>query len=472
MLTDEELLELEALVEDYDKKLCRDDFYAFCRYMDPEFYTDGKPHLKLLAHKLQLVEQGVIKKLMISLPPRGGKSYTVSLFVAWFIGKHPEKSIMRNAYGDSLAKKFSRDIRGFIQSPKYQEIFPDIKLKDDHRDVSDWAVIQSPQSTYFCAGVGGGITGKGCNGMAILDDPIKNIEQALSETVLENVWQWYTSTHKSRMEKGCPEIQIATRWSRKDVIGKLRETQPDEWDEVIIPALDDDGETFCDEIKTTEEYYELKKITDTFIWEAEFMQHPIESKGLLFPIEDLNRFAMKELKRDKYGNIACAFIAGYTDTADEGTDFLASLIGVSIGEYLYITEVVYTQDPVELTEPAVAQMIIDTGCHRMEIESNSGGKSFAKNVKRLITGLSKCTITWKPTTSNKETRILMKSGIIKKYFYFRKDYEPGSDYDHFMRWLTSYVKMGKNEHDDAADASTGLAEFVFEKKLVKAVPRP
>jgi predicted phage terminase large subunit-like protein len=185
------------------------------------------------------------------------------------------------------------------------------------------------------------------------------------------------------------------------------------------------------------------------------MQNPIESKGLLFPVEELKRFSLKEIDGKSYDAII-----GFTDTADEGTDYLSSPVGKKIGEYTYITDVVFTQDPIEITEPLVAQQIIDSECELMKVESNSGGKSFALNVEKLIKGKSTCDVVFEPQTANKETRILMNAGYIKKHFWFREDYAPGSDYDHFMRALTSYVRLGKNKHDDAPDSVTGLAEYV------------
>jgi predicted phage terminase large subunit-like protein len=185
------------------------------------------------------------------------------------------------------------------------------------------------------------------------------------------------------------------------------------------------------------------------------MQNPIESKGLLFPVEELKRFTLKEIDGKSFDAIV-----GVTDTADEGTDYLCSPVGKKIGEYTYITDVVFTQDPIEITEPLVAQQIIDSDCEVMKIESNSGGKSFSLNVRKLIKGKSDCDIVFEPQTANKETRILMNAGYIKKNFYFRSDYTPGSDYDTFMRWLTSYIRLGKNRHDDAPDGVTMLAEYV------------
>ena len=166
---------------------------------------------------------------------------------------------MRNSYGQSLAEKFSYDIRDIIKTKKYTDVFPAIKLKDDKQQIGDWAVVGSKQSSYFCSGVGGAITGKGCNIAAILDDPVKNLEDAMSETISEKTWNWYLSTHKSRMETGCPEIHIATRWSKKDPIGRLVESEAGEWTIITVPALDESGKSFCESVKTTAEYEELKK---------------------------------------------------------------------------------------------------------------------------------------------------------------------------------------------------------------------
>jgi predicted phage terminase large subunit-like protein len=108
----------------------------------------------------------------------------------------------------------------------------------------------------------------------------------------------------------------------------------------------------------------------------------------------------------------------------------------------------------------------------MKIESNNGGGSYCRNVRNLINGKSKCMVVDEHQSQNKETRIIMNAGYVKQYFYFRSDYEPGSGYDKFMRALTTYVKMGKNKHDDAPDAVTGLAEYVRYIAFPKDKPKP
>ena len=454
-LTKEQLSELRRLIEKQHYKSLQNNFYDFCVYMDPVFFTPAKKHLKQIAEAFQRVADGQINKLAVSMPPRAGKSYITSLFCAWMLGKYPDGSIMRNSYAAKLAEKFSKDIRdGIIPSDRYRKVFPDVKATGA---IDNWMINSNTQPAYFCAGVGGPITGFGCRTIAILDDPIKNIEEALSETVIEGTWNWYTSTHLSRLESRCPEIHIATRWTRKDPIGRLTDSNSENYTDmevISIPALNDEGKSFCEEIKTTEEYLSLKKVNDSFIWEAEYMQQPIESKGLLFPIEELNRFTMNDIKTKTPDGVI-----GFTDTADRGDDYLCSPIGKVFGACTYITDVIFTQDGVEITEPLVARMLIDTQCYLMRIESNNGGSSYARNVRTLIQGKSPCMVTDEHQSTNKETRILMNAGYIKENFYFRKDYEPGSDYDRYIRALTSYVKLGKNKHDDAPDGTVGLAEL-------------
>jgi len=132
------------------------------------------------------------------------------------------------------------------------------------------------------------------------------------------------------------------------------------------------------------------------------------------------------------------------------------------GKKCFVIDVVFTQEPVEITEALVSQQVIDNEHVMHRVESNSGGKGFARAVAAILRDRGcRCKVTWQPSTQNKETRILMSSGQVKEYFYFRNDYRPGSQYDKFMRQLTSYVKMGTNQPDDAPDALTGAAQMVL-----------
>ncbi len=440
------------------KREARRDFWAFCMYMDPKFFSK-RPFLKQVAMAFMRTyfafSNKIIRRLAVSMPPRAGKSYITSLFVAWMFGHFPEESVMRNSCADPLYNKFSYDTRDIVKSRRYKEIFPEIRLKGDKQNVKGWNLERSRQVGYFGGGVGGTVIGFGASMLAITDDLYKSLEDAISDTNNEKVWSWKQGTHDSRIEGNCCSIDIGTRWSEQDVLGRMEEIG--KYDEIIrVPALDENDESFCEDVHTTEYYHELRSETDESIWEAEYMQNPIEAKGLLFPKSQLLRFKRKDLKGEPDG------VIGACDVADKGDDDLCAPVGPIYDEKIFITNVVFTKDPVEVTEPLLAQAILDAKCDQMRVESNNGGRIFGKNVRTLVNKeKGKCEIQTRATTQNKETRILMKSGWIKKHCVFldESEYEKGSDYWWFMKGLTTYKKEGGNAHDDAPDGMTIMAEF-------------
>lgn len=465
-LSRNKLVKKIALAEEIRKRKARNNFWSFCLYMDYDFFKEREAVLKQVAEAYQEIEEHKLDLLYVGMPPRTGKSYITTLFCAWVLGRHPEESVMRNTVTATLYSKFSDDLRAIMKgethSSRYLDVFPGIRFRTDK--VEGWKLTTAKYGvSYFGAGVGGSIIGFGATKVAILDDSIKNLEEAMSSTILQKKWDWYTSTHRSRKEKGVPEIHVATRWSTKDIPGRLEsagEFKSSRAKKIVIPALVN-GKSYCEAAHTTEELLREKEINDELVWQAVWMQNPIEAKGLLMPLESLNKFSLKEL----HGGPDA--IIGFCDTADEGTDFLCFVIGYVYGEKVYIVDVVFNQDEMELNEPRVAQKIIDHNADFVMFESNNGGKGFARNVARIIketVGRLTCTIKWRPTTRNKETRIIMKAGFIKKYFHFRNDYKLGSEYAKYINQLTSYSKAGKNDHDDANDATTGLAELIKSSK--------
>lgn len=451
------------------KREARDNFWAFCLYMDPEFFTKRSFLIQVALAFMRVYRSFCDKKiyrLAVSMPPRAGKSYISSLFIAWMFGHFPEHSVMRNCCSDTLYNKLSYDTRNIVRSVKYQEIFPEAKLSGDKQNVKGWNLQSSRQVGYFGAGVGGTVIGFGASMLAMTDDLYKSLEDALSDTNNEKVWSWKQGTHDSRIEGNACSIDIGTRWSETDVLGRLESSG--KYDEIIrIAALDENDQSFCEDVHTTEYYHEIRQDLDESIWEAEYMQNPIEAKGLLFPKSELNRYRRKDIiDRKSEGGV------GACDVADEGDDDFSAPFGQIFGDKIFITDVVFTKDPVEISEPRITQMILDEKCDKIRIESNNGGRIFGKNVR---TGLAKkrhkCEVQTKATTSNKATRILMRSGWIKKHCVFLHDDDiiKGSDYDRFMKSLTGYKKEGGNKHDDAPDSLTILAEYIEDIGLRKTM---
>ncbi len=450
------------------RRKAKNDFWSYCLYYDPKFFS-RRLFLKHVADAFTRVydsyQDGVIRRLAVSMPPRAGKSYISSLFIAWMLGHFPEESVMRNCCSDTLYNKLSYDTRDIVRSSRFKEIFPDVQLRGDKQNVHGWSLDTARQVSYFGAGVGGTVIGFGASMLAMTDDLYKSLEDALSDTNNEKVWSWKQGTHDSRIEGNCSSIDIGTRWSATDVLGRMEEMG--KYDEIIrIAALDENDRSFCEEVHTTEYYHELREETDDSIWCAEYMQEPIEAIGLLFPKSELNRFKLADIEGKQPDGVI-----GATDVADEGDDDFCAPIAKVFGTKYFITDVLFTKDNVEITEPKLVSLILDTRCDNMRIESNNGGRLFALNVRKAVKAKNeKCIIQAKPTTANKDTRILLKSGWIKKHCYFleESEYKKGSDYDRFMKALTSYKKEGGNKHDDAPDGMTILAENVEFIGLCKA----
>lgn len=450
--------------------------WDFCKYNDIEF-CESRPILRVVADTFQyLVEKENtpesiinlielsphVKKFnrnpesaCVSLSPRGGKSYIVSMCCAWAIGKYPTESVMRNACTATLYDKFSYDIRRIIISEKFQSVFPEIKLSRDRRNLGGWSVEDARDISYFGAGVGGAIIGFGVTLIAITDDLYTGLTAALSDTVNDKTHTWKDGEHNSRIEnfkgKVAPKLDIGTRWRNDDVIG--RNIEKDMYDiQIIIPALIN-GETFCESVKTTAQYLKIKSETDKQIWNSEYMQEPSDNEGCVFPEKELNRFSMKEYNQH---NRQC--INSAIDTADEGTDFFSHIIGENVGKNVYITDITCTTSPFEVTEPDTIIKINEKNIDNVYIESNSAGRLFSLNITKKC---HKSNILPKFNVTNKHTRILMQAGFIKKHFYFRDDYEPGSDYDVFMRWLTRYLREEKANSGKKKDPADNAAQLSY-----------
>ena len=208
------------------KRISKKDFWAFCLYYDPKFFSK-RLFLKKVAEAFMRVYEsysaGIIYRLAVSMPPRAGKSYISSLFIAWMYGHFPEESVMRNCCSDTLYNKLSYDTRDIVKSKRYKEIFPDIHLKGDKQNVKSWNVEGARQVSYFGGGVGGTVIGFGASMLAMTDDLYKSLEDALSDNNNEKVWSWKQGTHDSRIEGSCCMIDIGTRWSSSDVLGRMEE---------------------------------------------------------------------------------------------------------------------------------------------------------------------------------------------------------------------------------------------------------
>lgn len=448
------------IILEAQKELSRRDFWEYCKFTSPDFYREDRAFLKDMATKLQwFVEEAEEQILVVNLPPRHGKSRTATKFVQWLFGKYGHHiKVMTGSYNETLSSTFAKQVRDTIATERtegvtvYNDIFPYTKIKYGESTQSKWALEGSEQANYLATSPTGTATGFGCNIM-IIDDLIKNSEEAYNANNLKKKIDWFNNTMLSRTEEGFKMIIIMTRWCTEDLAGYILEN----YDNVIhinYKAVQDDGTMLCDEILSKKSYNLKTKNMNKDIVAANYQQEPIDIKGRLYT----KIKTYEDIPRDDNGNDLFKYRLNYTDTADEGKDFLCSICYGMYNESYYILDVLYTQDAMEITEPATAEMLIRNNIGSALIESNNGGRGFARNVERECRdrGDTHTNIQWFHQNKNKVARILSNSTSVMNNIYFPVNWE--DRWPDFAEAIRKYQKEGKNEHDDAEDALTGVYE--------------
>lgn len=441
-------------------ELSKRSFWEYCKFTSPDFYDDDRTFLKDLSEKLQwFIEEATEQIMVVNLPPRHGKSRTATKFVQWLFGKYGTSiKVMTGSYNETLSGTFAKQVRDCIAEKKtegitvYSDIFPGTKIKYGEAAAQKWALEGSQQANYLATSPTGTATGFGCNIM-IIDDVIKNAEEAYNANTLEKLRSWFTDTMLSRTENGFKLIVIMTRWSSDDLAGFILANYKNVV-HVNYKAVQDDGSMLCPEILSRKDY-ELKTLNmNKDIIAANYQQEPIDVKGRLYT--KLKTYT--DTPKDDKGNPLFKYILNYTDTADTGGDFLCSICyGMYDGAY-YILDVLYTKEAMENTEPATARMLTVNNVGCAIIESNNGGRGFARNVERECKELGNrhTNIKWFHQSKNKEARILSNSTSVMNNLYFPVNWE--DRWPDFARAIKRYQREGKNEHDDAPDALTGVYE--------------
>lgn len=451
----DERIKLEA-----KKELSRREFWQYCKFTSPDFYKEERTFLKDLAEKLQwFIEEAEEQIAVINLPPRHGKSRTATKFVQWLFGKYGSHiKVMTGSYNETLSGTFAKQVRDCIaEKPTlgvtvYRDIFPDTAIKYGEASASKWALEGSEQANYLATSPTGTATGFGCNIM-IIDDLIKNDAEAYNATRLQALIDWFTNTMLSRTENGFKLIVIMTRWCNDDLAGYILAN----YDNVIhinYKAVQDDGTMLCEDILSKKDYELKTKNMNKDIVLANYQQEPIDVKGRLYT----SFKTYTEVPKDSTGKPLFRYILNYTDTADEGSDFLCSICyGMYEGAF-YILDVLYTKEPMEVTEPATARMLTKHNVGFALIESNNGGRGFARNVGRECKELGNkhTVVKWFHQSENKIARILSNSTSVMNNVYFPVNWQ--DLWPDFATDIRKYQKEGKNLHDDAPDALTGVYE--------------
>ena len=441
-------------------ELSRREFWSYCKLTSPDFYSNDRGFLHDLADKLQwFVEEAEQQIMVVNMPPRHGKSRTATKFVQWLFGKYGiDKKVMTGSYNETLSGTFAKAVRDVIaEKPTegiltYGDIFPNTKIKYGEAAAQKWSLEGSQQANYLVTSPTGTATGFGCNIM-IIDDLIKNSEEAYNESVLQKQIDWFNNTMLSRTENDFKIIIIMTRWSTKDLAGYVLAN----YDNVVhinYKAVQDDGAMLCEAILSYKDYKIKTKNMNKDIVLANYQQEPIDVKGRLY--SHIKTYT--DIPRDSKGNNLFKYILNYTDTADTGSDYLCSICYGMYESTYYILDVLYTKAPMEVTEPATAQMLTKNNVGNALIESNNGGRGFSRNVIRELKALGNThtKIQWFFQSKNKTSRILSNSTGVMQNVLFPVNWE--DRWPDFAEAIRKYQKEGKNAHDDAPDALTGVYE--------------
>jgi predicted phage terminase large subunit-like protein len=476
----------KSLLQDVDpqkavNELARRNLLDFTQSLWPQFHAT-EFHCTYYS-VLDLFAKGVIKNLIVTIPPQHGKSQGSSKYLpAYMLGKNPDLNIALMSYSTTFARKFNRHLQRVIDTKEYTDIFPDTRISSENivtisrgylRNADEFEVIGKTGS-FKTIGREGALTGNPVDVM-IFDDLYKDAMEGNSPVVRDNVIEMYKSVAETRLHNDSQQICVFTRWHENDLIGWFQENHKvvtlKNWDDIDLienwqntwikinfEAIKESEKTEIDPREIGEALYpqrhskeklEGARSTDTQIFDCMYQGNPQPKEGLLYG-EFKEYTALPEFKK----------IANYTDTADQGTDYTCSICyNLGLDGLVYITDVMYTTEGMEVTERELPMMLEKNGTKDCKIESNNGGRGFARVIKDRA---KNTTVTWFHQSGNKESRVITNASqvtqkIIMPYGWQRK-------WPEFYRDVTKFKRLFKaNKHDDAPDCLTGIIEAEYSK---------
>ena len=425
---------------------------------------------------MQALEDDKLDLLALSMPPGTAKTTLEKFFAAWVIGRHIADYSLFYSHSDDITRMFYDGVLDITTNDKeynYSQCWlvkPVILYGVNAKRQTINFNTYKPFSSLQCTSVGAKNAGKvRCNRYLYCDDLIGGIEEALNKNQLDKLWEKYSVDARQRMLEGCKEIHIATRWSVHDVIGRLQNIHADNDRTrfINVPALDEHGQSnfkYRFNGFKTKFFKEQQAIMEEMSFNALYMGQPIEREGLLYDKDEMRYYTELPNKEPDA-------IIGVCDTKAKGTDFMFLPCLYQYDNDYYLVDCVcddttnYTRQYNKLTD-----IIVNNKMQQVEFESNAGGDRVAFEVAKMVKNRGwDCNITTKPTTTNKETRIITYSDWVKKNILFKDPelYAKKSDYGQMMYWLFGYTQTGKNPHDDVPDGLANFAKFVERKYNVR-----
>ena len=447
---------------------------SFTRYTLPSFIP--APFHVAYYEVLTRFAMGEIKKLMITMPPQHGKSEGATRRLpAFVLGQDPDKRIAIVSYNATKARKFNRELQRIMDDDRYYELFPQTllagqasyqeqgKRSRNYARNADECEIVGYQGSFKTIGVGGSLTGEPVD-MLIMDDLYKDAASAWSPVIRQNVADWYDTVASTRLHNDSQQLMVFTRWHMEDLAGRLLEQEgeydpidnPQGWTLISFPAIQNkppseldpraEGEPLWPERHSLSKLLEIKERTPT-VFESMYQQNPQPSQGLMY--EEFTCYTELPYRSQS---------VAYIDAADSGADYLCALFYKEAEEGNYIIDVLYTKEPMEVTETTLTYMLQQHQVERCHIESNNGGGLFVSNLQQRAYDMGNRLTRFYPfhQGQNKAARIFAASASVQKLIKMPLDWK--KRFPKFARDLTGYLRVGTNAHDDAPDALTGSVE--------------
>jgi|MDTE01.1.fsa_nt_gb predicted phage terminase large subunit-like protein len=348
---DKPVLDVNYLMEHPEmlqQELSRRSLVEFCKDISVE--PAPAEHHRLILEALERVERKEITRLMLFLPPGSAKStYASKLFPSWYMGRNVRDMVIGASHVDELAQKFGREVRNYVRTPEYKDIFG-ITLDPEIKAAGRWANTKGGE--YYAVGVGGSITGRRAD-LAIIDDPVKGREEADSESTRNRIWEWYKSDFRTRLKPNAAVVIIQTRWHEDDLSGRILPEDYDgqsgmvtardgeEWYVVSIPMFaerDDDplkrekGEILWKEW-WSEDAMKQERITQgERNWSALYQQRPSPDTGNYFMREWIKTYHKEPEEMKIYG------ASDYAVTAKGGDFTVHMVVGIDEEDNIYVLD--------------------------------------------------------------------------------------------------------------------------------------
>lgn len=436
--------------------LARKSFYDYCRLRIPKVYEDCD-YLEEICDEMQDFLHNDLELLIVNVPPRHAKTLTKDNYVPWTLGQDKSLKFIGVSYNQNLSRRSSKHIRNSINEKKsdpnrlvYSDIFPDVKMEYGSASVDMWKIDGSYTENYLASSPGGTLTGLGAD-IVIIDDILKNSYEAFHEGIKQEHYEFFTDTLYSRLEGLSKVLLIMTRWATDDLAGRLVKLYSEQGRKfkVISKRAETDGIMLNPNILNYEKWLGVKQTIGENIANANYNQEPADLVGRLY-----GEFqTYKELPSNE------RYIKALCDPADEGTDFLASVVYTVHNDKAFIIDILFTQEPLEITEKLIVEQVINNGVDEWIYEKNFGGKSFGKNIRRELQE-KECYIPIRgyTQTQNKQARIYSNSTNVMKQIIMPDGWE--TKYPKAYQHLSTFNAEGNNLHDDIEDVLTKIVELI------------